>query len=149
LGTEFVLLGGGAVGWDLEVAANGGVSGIVVTPDPVGGELQVEAFFLGAGVGGEERGPRFAFFARGHFLPGIGGYVGVMRGLEFARGRTLALQPITRTRWGAMLRFGIYRSTISLRWIQTLFTMPSPNMIMSTNEPEELALRGLQSFGPT
>ena len=29
----------------------------------------------------------------------------------------------------------LYRSTISLRWIQTLFTMPRPNMIMSTNEP--------------
>jgi hypothetical protein len=28
-----------------------------------------------------------------------------------------------------------YRSTISFRWIQTLFTMPRPNMIMSTNEP--------------
>ena len=26
-------------------------------------------------------------------------------------------------------------STCSLRWTQTLFTMPSPNMIISTNEP--------------
>ena len=31
--------------------------------------------------------------------------------------------------------FDLYRSTISLRWIQTLFTMPRPNMIMSTKEP--------------
>ena len=29
----------------------------------------------------------------------------------------------------------LYRSTSSLRWIQTLFTMPRPNMITSTNEP--------------
>ena len=60
-----------------------------------------------------------------------------MRAAATRIGLRTALQQLLSSIAAKVNRAGLdYRSTISLRWIQTLFTMPRPNMIMSTKEPE-------------